>query len=109
MKKLIPISFLILPFLASAQGFQRTTFLLTDFRALVRMLLPVLIAIALAVFFWGIVQYLFTEAKEKGSKLMFWGIVALFVMVSVWGLVRFIQGELLPGIDLSAPPIQTLP
>src|SRR3989338_8727367 len=65
--------------------------------AIIRNLIPVLLGLAVVVFFWGIIQYLFTDAKEKGSKLMFWGVIAIFVMVSIWGLIEWLQTEFLPG------------
>ncbi len=33
-------------------------------------------------------------SKEEGKSIMIWGIVALFVMTSVWGIVRLIRTEL---------------
>lgn len=86
----------------------RTIALIQSIGIIVKSLIPILVGVALLVFFWGIVQYLFTDAKEKGSKLMFWGIIALFVMVSVWGLVNFIGGEVFGGLYNAAPPIQQL-
>ena len=74
--------------------------------AIIRNLIPVLLGLAVVVFFWGIIQYLFTDAKEKGSKLMFWGVIAIFVMVSIWGLIRFIRGELFVGTDFTPPPVE---
>lgn len=55
-------------------------------------LLPVLVTLALLGFFWGLVQYIWggAESKEKGRDRMIWGVIALFVMVSVWGLVALI-------------------
>lgn len=56
---------------------------------------PVLIGAALIVFFWGLVKYLWRgEAKDKesGRSIMIWGLVALAVMVSVWGIIRLAQG-----------------
>jgi hypothetical protein len=32
--------------------------------------------------------------KEKAKNVMLWGLVALFVMVSVWGIVYFLQSDL---------------
>ncbi len=62
---------------------------------LVDMSIGILITLALATFFWGLVRYLFHLGGEKGADqgkhLMVYGIIALFVMVSVWGLVNFIQ------------------
>ncbi|MBX4199871.1 pilin [Candidatus Parcubacteria bacterium] len=55
----------------------------------------------LLVFFWGLAKFIFksgdTKSHEEGRNLMVWGIVALFVMVSVWGLVNFVRQSL--GID----------
>ena len=64
-------------------------------------LIPLLIAVAVIVFFWGIVRYISGTGQEEKRKearnLMIWGIVALFVMVSVWGLVKLLQNTL--GIE----------
>ncbi len=60
----------------------------------------------LLVFLYGLVKFIFrlggSEAKvEEGKNMMIWGLVALFVMVSVWGLVRFFQESLgITNIDL---------
>ncbi len=56
----------------------------------------VLVAVGLLVFFWGLVKFIFRvdgdeKVIESGKKLMVWGIIALFVMVSVWGIIRFMQ------------------
>lgn len=53
----------------------------------------ILVTIALAVFFWGLIKYILKLGNDdgKGGKnLMIYGIIALFVMVSVWGLVQFV-------------------
>jgi hypothetical protein len=31
------------------------------------------------------------EKKEEGKQYMLWGIVGIFVMVSVWGLVNIVK------------------
>lgn len=71
-------------------------------------LLAVQIGFALAVvaFFWGLALYIFkagdTSANARGLQLMIWGIIALFVMASVWGLVALLQETI--GIDNSNAP-----
>ena len=64
---------------------------------LVAMLIPVVIAIGLLFFIWGLVQYIAASgdeaAKDEGKRKMIWGIIALFVIVAVWGLVALL-GEL---------------
>lgn len=66
---------------------------------LINMTIPVLIAIGVVGFMWGIVMYLFGKNKEEGKMYMFWGIVALFVMTSVWGLVGILRGTLFGSPD----------
>lgn len=58
-------------------------------------LVGLLVIIALVVFFWRIVVSIYSVgsdpgAVKQGKTLLLWGIVALFVMVSVWGLVTFL-------------------
>lgn len=92
MKKIIISALALTPALAGAQGLGNLRTLLTSIGELVELALPIIVAIALLVFFYGLVKFIFSgaEAKDEGKNLMIWGIVALFVMVSVWGLVRFI-------------------
>lgn len=72
-------------------------------------LVAILIGLALIMFFWGLVKYLQSglgdKAKlEEAKKLMVWGVVVLFVMVSVWGLVRIVQGVFFDGASPTSPP-----
>lgn len=65
--------------------------------ALLNQLIPLLIAVAVVIFFWGLIQYIRSSGEgdhKKGQSIMIAGIVSLFVMVSVWGLVRFLQSTL---------------
>jgi len=55
-------------------------------------LIPVLIAVALVVFFWGLIQYIRTH--KGGKDIMIAGLVGLFIMVSVWGIIRIAQNTL---------------
>lgn len=56
--------------------------------------IPLLFTLATAAFIWGIIQYFLNpeneENRKKGKSFMIWGIIALFVMVSMWGLVGVI-------------------
>ena len=60
------------------------------------LLVPILIAAAVLTFFYGLITYLWNsrgdaEQHEKDRKIMVWGLVALFVMVSVWGIVQIVR------------------
>ena len=78
---------------------------------ILRPLIFVAFTVALGFFFWGMIIYIKSlgneKEKEGGKSLMIWGIVALFVMVSVWGLVNLI-GETL-NLDKTVPGTIVLP
>lgn len=58
-------------------------------------LIPVLIGIGLIVFFWGIIQFVLNadseEKRSTGKQHMIWGIIGIFIMVSVWGIIYLLQ------------------
>lgn len=77
---------------------------------LVLQLTPIVFALALLAFFWGLAMYMFSlsggdgaaahsaygapaspQGKQSGRTIMMWGLIVLFVMVSVWGLVKILQ------------------
>lgn len=62
-------------------------------------LIPLAFALALFYFFWGVAKYIRSDAggekaAEEGKRVMVWGIVALFIATSIWGIVSFIKKEL---------------
>jgi hypothetical protein len=66
-------------------------------------LIPVLIMGALAAFLYGLVKYVLVGAerdRQDAIWYMTWGIIALFVMVSVWGLVEIFTNtfDIVPGL-----------
>lgn len=97
MRKIIGLStlsslVLALPAIASAQGVGLLGTLATVNRFL-NGLIGVIITIAIIVFFWGLVRYLTDvgEEKHKGLLTMFYGLIAIFVMVSIWGIIHLLQ------------------
>lgn len=58
-------------------------------------IMPLLILAALVLFLYGVVKTFFWNGgagKDEGKSFILWGVVALFVMVSVWGLVNVLRG-----------------
>ena len=57
-------------------------------------IIPLVFAVALVLFIWGVMQYVIyaqdTEKKAKGKQFMIWGVIALTVMLAVWGLVAIL-------------------
>lgn len=96
MKRIILAAIVLVPGLAYAQSLSNLETLLRSIGRLISLALPIVVAIALLAFFWGLVKFIFAgeEAKKEGQHLMIWGLVALFVMVSVWGIIGFFQREL---------------
>jgi uncharacterized membrane protein YidH (DUF202 family) len=71
-------------------------------------IIPLILALAVLLFIWGIVQYVISagneEQKEKAKQFMIWGIIALTVMVSVWGIVRILGTTI--GIEYAIPQVK---
>jgi len=68
---------------------------------LIKLAFPVMIGLALLVFFKGLIAFIAksgdAKSHEEGRSLMIWGVIALFIMVSVFGILRFFYGDL--GFD----------
>jgi hypothetical protein len=73
-------------------------------------LIPMVFSLAVLFFFYGIVKYIWSvgAGKEEGKKIMVWGVVALFVMSSIWGIIRFFQSEILGGTGGTNMTIPTI-
>ncbi len=72
-------------------------------------IIPLLFALAMAFFLWGVIQFVILGAgdenkRTQGREHMIWGVIALTVMVSVWSLVGLLGGtffkgtQILPGV-----------
>ena len=66
------------------------------------LIVPLLIAVAFAVFLWGIVKYIYAagdEEKRRDAKgIIVYGVLGMFIMVAFWGIFEII--ELTFGINL---------
>jgi hypothetical protein len=100
-KALLPISAYLLPTLAFAQDLGAFQTLVDSIGTIVQSLTPIVVALALLYFFWGLAKFILAAGNEvdraKGRDIMIWGIVALFVMISVWGIVNLLDESL--GLD----------
>ena len=68
--------------------------LLCKFSELLNAILPVLIALGIVYFVWGVVQFVISddeEAKTKGRDRIVMGIIGLAVIIGVWGLVEIVR------------------
>lgn len=110
MSKKLPIIVLLLFFtpvlFVHAAFFVKFTEFLGAVSGIINIATPIVVGLALLYFFWGLAQFIAksgnSESHEEGRNKMIWGLIALFVMLTVWGIVFFIAGEL--GINQTLSP-----
>jgi uncharacterized membrane protein YidH (DUF202 family) len=64
--------------------------------------------VALLVFFWGLVQFIYNagsdSGRDTGKQHIIWGIVGMFIMVAVYGIIGLILNTFgLPSPEYIAP------
>ena len=110
MKKLLTsLSIALSPLLVLAQTTEAV-----DAFSLIRILqnvvdvaIPFIIGLAVLVFLYGLFQFVTAagdeEARANAKNLIIWSVIAIFVMVSVWGLVNILRGTLNLDTEVNAP------
>ncbi len=101
MKKIAATGSLLffVPLVASAQALRPLIDIVNSIGGIINLLIPILIALALVVFFWGLIQYIRKPEIKEGKNVMIAGLISLFIMVSVWGIILLAQGAL--GVNAS--------
>lgn len=65
----------------------------------INLIIPLLAAAALVLFLWSGVQYILKAGESHGKgperEALLWGIIALFVLFSVWGILRLVCSTLI--------------
>lgn len=62
-------------------------------------LIPLIIAVALLFFIWGMFNYFIKggddpDAQKKGTQLMMYAVIGFVAMVSIWGVVNLVANGL---------------
>lgn len=74
---------------------------LTEIGGLISAAVPIVVGLAVLLFLWGLARFILNqdneEARANARQLMIWGIVIIFVMVALWGLVQLL--ETLTGVS----------
>lgn len=113
MVKMAPWALAAAPFLVLAQGRGQglldgdTSFveqLAGAVGDILQWLVVIFIALAVVYFLWGLLTFMRSsgEDRTKARTDMLWGVIIIAVMVSVWGLVEFLQD--LVGVDSNVTP-----
>ncbi|MDB5255266.1 MAG: hypothetical protein JWL92_642 [Candidatus Nomurabacteria bacterium] len=73
-------------------------------------IIPGIFTLAFVVFLWGVFKFVRSSEKtdkEEGKQFIYMGLIGLFVMVSVWGIIRIVTTTF--GLDTAVPLLQTDP
>lgn len=73
--------------------------LVSQIISVINMLVALLGSVALVIFMWGGVRYLFKAddtGKQAQKEFLGWSLLALFLIVSVFGILQMVQGVLVP-------------
>ena len=116
MKRILASVFVgVFPIIALAQTYHVTDGiggLFTFTGSLLSRALPLLISLGVVWFVWNVFRYIIVQNEEEKSKAktqMIWGIVAIFVMVSIWGLVGILINTFgTGGGSVSTPTLPTI-
>ena len=82
-------------------------------QTVVNRLSPILVTVALLAFFWFLIKFIWKGAespstKNEAAKGMGYSILALFVMVSIWGIIAMMQ-SILGVTPIKQPDVPILP
>ncbi len=65
---------------------------------LINTIIPVLMGAALVLFFVGVIRYVYqsgdAHGHTEGKELFMWGLIALFILASVWGILAVMRQAL---------------
>ncbi len=70
-------------------------------------LIPLTASIAVLFFLWGVFKIIRAQGDtskiEEGRRTAIWGIVALFLIIAIGGVVVFLQKDLISGVSNTIP------
>ncbi len=108
---------LFVPAVAAAQNSPDLGYIANLFaqieQIIAQVLIPLLLALSLLLFIWGIIQFFILgagdeEKRATGRAYMLYSIVGLVAIVAVWGLVNLLLQILGISPD-AAPPAPNIP
>ncbi len=72
--------------------------LIVQIGEIVSSLIPIAFGVGVLAFFWGMAKYIFAagneDSKEQGKQIMIWGVIAIFVMSAIFGIVILLRNTL---------------
>lgn len=98
----------LLPAVVSAQNYNITTIqgMVVAIGSIINLVFPALVAIGVFMVAWGIFVFIVNagepEERKKGSARILWGVIGVFLMLSVWGLINILVNT----FSLNNAPVQ---
>lgn len=108
MKKIIASLVLFVPMIASAEVLVDVNSVVRKANSLGNLFIQLLISFAVIWIIFNVVRFLIVgadneEKRTSARQAILWGVVGLFVILSIWGLVRILQNTF--QTDVSGPGI----
>ncbi|MBU1178827.1 pilin [Patescibacteria group bacterium] len=102
--RLMPYALGLAPFIVFAAG-ENVRSLVEGAQSVVNAIIPLFMAVAVAVFLWGIIKYITAggnaEKEKEARGYIIYGLIGLFVLISFWGIITFIRSALGVGGEQS--------
>ena len=72
--------------------------LVRNIGGIINSIIPILFALAIIYFFWGLITFIRgqgdPEKSKTGKSIMIYGVIAIAVMASIYGLIAWLQNTL---------------
>ncbi len=98
-KRILAFALALVPMVTLAQsatwgGSSYFTGMATTFATVVNTLIPAFMGLGFIAFFWFLFKYLTGDAaeKEENRKSLLWSVIAIVIMISIFGLASLLQG-----------------
>ncbi len=107
---LLAVALIVLPGTAAAQFGAIDTFLGSIGTFINNVLIPLIFALALLFFIYGMFKYFIQGGddegnRETGRQLMIWAVLGFVFMVSIWGIVNLVAN----GFGFSGETVNNIP
>lgn len=112
--KIAPFAALVLPLIVAANiNISWFTTAIGGIKAVLNLVVPLIIALAVVVFLWGVLKFVTAagdeEKRKEGRGFIIWGLVGIAVMVLMWALIAWLTTVLGLQYGTAAPSAPGLP
>ena len=114
MKKII-VGALLFPVFAFAADVSNITSLINSFGGIINQIVPLILAVTVVYFIWNVAHFVMSgnagvEAKRtEAINNIIWSIIAMFIMISIWGLIGILKGSFQFGTTVGTTEVKPFP